>query len=713
MIAALLASNSASADSLRDEALKAIASGKSFDLIVEYDDTAIEKVANEMRKKTRNHTDDQKTHNYKIKEYNALRDRVDLAFKDNRDIQDIQRYKHMPMSHKRISSIAALNALLAQSSIKAIYQNAKINLSLAESLPLINQPVVGFIGAKGQNTTVVVIDDGIDLSNPAFTACSPANDPSEQCNVAVSISMVNNPGTYNDHGSNVAAIILGVAPSTKIAALNIFDDNGYGYQSDVISSIDWAIENKSRYNIVAVNMSLSDNTYHSAPCKTDWSSAAIDRAAASEITVVISSGNNAYKDGLSSPACSPSAISVGAVYDSNLGPRGYLSPRCRDLTTSTDQVTCFSNSAGFLTLLAPGAIITAADISLSGTSQAAAHVSGAVAVLRSIYFDESLAQIQARLTTSGEQITDSRNNITIPRLNLFSAATPINDMFATRINLTGTSGSTKGNNLLASKEADEPMIEGNIGGQSLWWKWTAPHSGQLRLNTNTSSFDSLLAVYSGTELSGLNLIASKDNTGGLTSPQTDLVFNVTAGTEYAISLDVANGEAGPFFLNWNLNTEPQASLSATITGATSVKIGTAASYVLTLTDNGPRAVNNLIASIIAPAGAAIKSTSQNCSVSADILSCTLNTLQNGNTHSFDFQIIWNAIPSSGLIKASIVSDTTPTITEVSSEKIFVSGIIDPQITDNADIPLLPQWGLIIFGLTVLLINLRGSNKSIM
>ena len=712
VISILFASNSACAGTLRDEAMQAIASGKPFDLIVEYNDTVIEKIAKEMRKKTHNHLDDQKTLTYKMKEYDLLRDRIDQPLIGRLDIRDIARYKHMPISHKRINSIAALDALLAQPGIKAIYQNAKIKNALTESLPLINQPEVSYVGAGGQNTTVVVIDGGIDFTNPAFTLCSATNNPTENCNVAVSLDMISNATTFNAHGSNVAAIVLGVAPDTKIAALNILDDNGQGNESDVIAAIDWAIENKSKYNIVAINMSLSDNTYNSTPCTSDWSSAAINRAASSGISVVASSGNDAYTDGISSPACSPNAISVGATYDSNVGPQGYLSPRCKDLTTATDQVTCFSNSASFLTLLAPGAIITAAKIRLSGTSQSAAHVSGAVAVLRSIYPNESAAQIQARLTTTGVQIIDPRNNNTTPRLNLLAAATPINDMFANRTTLSGLSGSASGTNLLATKEADEPIIAGNIGGQSLWWKWTAPQSGQLSLNNKGSGFDSLLAIYTGIELSKLNLIASKDNTGSLISPQTDLVLDVTAGTEYAFSLDLANGAASTFLLNWSLNTSPQASFLATITGATSVSIGTQTTYTLTVTDTGTQSATNVIASLNAPVGATITPTSQNCTVSSNVLSCTLSELAKGNSQSFDFQITWNTAPTSSLLTASIVSESTPIITQVSSQAINVAAIIDPASADSADVPLLPEWGFIIFGLTALLINLRASKNKI-
>jgi chitodextrinase len=68
-------------------------------------------------------------------------------------------------------------------------------------------------------------------------------------------------------------------------------------------------------------------------------------------------------------------------------------------------------------MLAPGSQILAGGISESGTSQAAPHVAGAVAVLRSAFPAESLDQTLARLT-NGTMVTDSRNDIAKPRLSL-------------------------------------------------------------------------------------------------------------------------------------------------------------------------------------------------------------------------------------------------------------------------------------------------------
>jgi uncharacterized repeat protein (TIGR02543 family) len=90
---------------------------------------------------------------------------------------------------------------------------------------------------------------------------------------------------------------------------------------------------------------------------------------------------------------------------------------CNDISTFADKVTCFSNSAPFLTLLAPGAIVNAAGISMSGTSQATPHVAGAAAVLRAAYPDDSVSQTVARMK-QGKSVTDPRNGIVTPRVDV-------------------------------------------------------------------------------------------------------------------------------------------------------------------------------------------------------------------------------------------------------------------------------------------------------
>jgi hypothetical protein len=134
---------------------------------------------------------------------------------------------------------------------------------------------------------------------------------------------------------------------------------------------------------------------------------------------VIAAGNNGFTNALSSPGCAPAAISVGAVYDANVGGLKYAS--CTDATTAADKITCFSNSASFLTVLAPGAMITAADITMAGTSQASPHVAGAMAILRSAFPDDTIDRLVGRLTATGKPIKDARNGVTKPRIDIAAA----------------------------------------------------------------------------------------------------------------------------------------------------------------------------------------------------------------------------------------------------------------------------------------------------
>src|SRR5207249_6084186 len=83
------------------------------------------------------------------------------------------------------------------------------------------------------------------------------------------------------------------------------------------------------------------------------------------IVPVAAAGNDGYLDSLDRPGAVLGAVSVGAVYDSNVGT---YNGSCVDPTTSADRVTCYSNSATVLTVVAPGTYITAAGSTYSGTS---------------------------------------------------------------------------------------------------------------------------------------------------------------------------------------------------------------------------------------------------------------------------------------------------------------------------------------------------------
>jgi hypothetical protein len=126
---------------------------------------------------------------------------------------------------------------------------------------------------------------------------------------------------------------------------------------------------------------------------------------------------------------------------------------------------------------------------------------------------------------------------------------PANDAFAAAAGVSGDDGQATGTTLYATKEAGEPAHADNPGGHSVWYRWTAPRRGTMTFRTEGSAFDTLLAVYTGSNLSSLTLVASNDDSrlGGTSS----LVrFKAPAGTTYWIAVDGKDGAFGSLVLNW-------------------------------------------------------------------------------------------------------------------------------------------------------------------
>jgi len=185
------------------------------------------------------------------------------------------------------------------------------------------------------------------------------------------------------------------------------------------------VNNAQTYNIKAVNLSLGvPGVKYTSECSNSSYATAFANARAAGVVPVVASGNDAFSDGISSPACVAGAVRVGAVYDSNIGGVSWGNPvKCSDPTTAADKVACFSNGGSLVTLLAPGAMITAGGYTMGGTSQATPHVAGAIALLRanSVSPTESIDQTISRLKTTGKPITDSRTGLVFPRIDLLAA----------------------------------------------------------------------------------------------------------------------------------------------------------------------------------------------------------------------------------------------------------------------------------------------------
>jgi len=399
--------------------------GQAQDVIIEFEATAIQAEAALHRKANMPDIDPPDALALKATRFAALKQQV-FATMDLTNLEVTKEYSHLPMVAMKVNSTTALNHLLARPEIIAIYENAAHYPTLAQSLPVIGQPTAVSAGFTGAGATIAVLDTGADYTRAAFGSCSA---PGENCKVVFAQDFANDDGSLDDdgHGTNVAGIVIGVAPEARVAALDVFSLNGIAYSADIIAAINWSIANQGPpYNIVAMNLSLGDEVENTTQCASNWSTTPFANARNAGILPVVAAGNDGFTNGLSSPACAPSAVSVGATYDSNVGEIAWGDPLlCTDELTSMDMVTCFSNSASYLTFLAPGAMITAAGIQMGGTSQAAPHVAGAWALLKQKKTILTVSEGLNALSSTGVQVTDTRNNIVSPRIQIDAALNAI------------------------------------------------------------------------------------------------------------------------------------------------------------------------------------------------------------------------------------------------------------------------------------------------
>jgi len=139
--------------------------------------------------------------------------------------------------------------------------------------------------------------------------------------------------------------------------------------------------------------------------------------------------------------------------------------------------------------------------------------------------------------------------VTSPASDNFAAAAPISGLLA---------GSISGNNATATGETGEPthFLGSNFATtSSMWFAYRPIASGVATFSTFGSSFDTVLAAYTGTALNDLAFLAQNNDAGD--TPQSLLRFPVTAGTTYYVVVASFSSARGNFILNHALTVTPQ------------------------------------------------------------------------------------------------------------------------------------------------------------
>ncbi len=350
--------------------------GKPQSLIVEFDAKAVEMAAKKQQVARGLNQEDKQIVEFKATQYAEMKLRA-LSTLTRTEYETLSDYSHLPMAYIQFNTERALNDLVGRPEVKRVYEDRTLKLNLAQSLPLVNQPSAAAIGQTGQGATVAVLDTGVDFTNPVFGGCTSPGVPAG-CKVIFSN---NGSSDGSGHGTSMAGIIVSIAPNAKIASYDVFSGSSTTTDSAVINGINWAITNKSFYDIRAINMSLGRSVGGSFGCDVYLTPGMNARAAG--ILPIAAAGNNGLADQIDCPAHNSQILGVGAVYDANVGAKTYTGI-CSDASTQADQITCFSNSWWNMDLLAPGAVINVAGSSGSGTSQATAMASGAAVIVSNL-----------------------------------------------------------------------------------------------------------------------------------------------------------------------------------------------------------------------------------------------------------------------------------------------------------------------------------------
>ena len=336
---------------------------------------------------------------------------------------------HMHVADCRPARVTPAQAreLVQHPDVIRLHLDRPVYALLDIAVPSVGVPAAWEIGLDGRGICAAVVDTGI---YPHADLMSGTRDQSRITAFHDVINRRSTPYDDNGHGTHVAGIIAGngyssggryrgVAPETELVGVKALDANGSGSLSGLLAAFQWVIENRQRYGIRVLNLSLGAQAL--LPSSDDPLCRAAERAWQAGIVVCAAAGNSGPEFGtVSTPGITPRVITVGAFDDH------------RTVNPADDTLAIFSSRGptpeglnkpdllcpgkDIVSLRAPRSLLSRAYpsrndpyLTLSGTSMATPVCSGAAVLLLQQNGNRTPDQVKRLLLSGSVSMGLTRN----------------------------------------------------------------------------------------------------------------------------------------------------------------------------------------------------------------------------------------------------------------------------------------------------------------
>ncbi|MFD7447036.1 S8 family serine peptidase [Streptomyces sp. NPDC059909] len=283
-----------------------------------------------------------------------------------------------------------------------LWLDAKVEASLDRSVAMTGAPDAWRKGLDGKGVKVAVLDTGYDPAHPDLR-----NKVTAEKNFTWDESVTD----LNGHGTHVASTVAGsgaashgrykgVAPGADLLIGKVLDGGGTGSFSGILEGMEWAAAQGA--DIVSMSLGSSLPSDGSDPLSQAVETLSRDGGP----LFVVAAGNEGRPRSIGSPAAAPSALTVGSITKegamssfSSRGPAvadGGVKP---EITAPGSAITA-ARAAGTL----DGAAASEFYATISGTSMATPHVSGAAAILKQQHPNWDAEQLKSALIATADPV---------------------------------------------------------------------------------------------------------------------------------------------------------------------------------------------------------------------------------------------------------------------------------------------------------------------